>query len=340
MNDEARRSVTLKDVARAAETSVASVSHAINGTRFVSEETKSRVFAAINQLGYTGHSIARSLRRGRTATLGLVLSDIENPFFTKLANEAQRAASESGYQVIFANSGESREREAETVRSLVSQRVDGIILAPVARETVEWVLTRRIPFTLVNRRFDGIDAPHVVVDDVAGAQLGIDHLWDLGHRTIGIIRGDLDRSTTIDRLTGVREAYRRRGAELDERLVINAGRSGDNGERGLVQLMAIEPRPTAIFALSNWALIAALRGLQRTGGRCPEDVSLIGYGVTSPYWMPASSVTMIEQPVAAMAEASVRLLIDELEGGVRGAPVVVAPRLVPGRSSVLRRARK
>lgn len=326
-------SVTIKDVAQKAGFSVATVSHSINGTRKVSEETRERVFAAVHELGYSGHSIARSLRRGRTAILGLVVSDIENPFFTKLASHVQRVAALEGYQVIFANSEERRDREREILDALSAQRVDGIILAPVAQDNAELLSKRQIPMTLVNRHFPKVRAPHVIVDDHLGARLGFDHLWDLGHRTIAIIRGDIDRSTTIERIAGVRDAYRQRGIVFDEGLLIDAGRSEDHGEAGLVELMSRRPRPSAVFALSNWALIAAIRGLQKTLMRCPGDVSLVGYGITSPYWMPAASVTMVEQPVIQMAEASVRLLIAQLDVTAEVKSAVLCPSLTIGQST-------
>src|SRR5690606_3102464 len=114
---------TIKDVAKAAGVSVATVSHTVNNTRKVNPETRERVLAAIRQLGYSGHSIARSLRRGQTSTLGLVVSDIENPFFTKLASHVQRIASLHGYQVVFANSDEHPERERQIIDALTTQRV-------------------------------------------------------------------------------------------------------------------------------------------------------------------------------------------------------------------------
>ncbi|WP_213767432.1 LacI family DNA-binding transcriptional regulator [Caballeronia sp. dw_19] len=325
---------TIKDVASRAGISVATVSHVLNGTRKVRVETRDRVFAAIEELGYSGHSIARSLRRGRTATLGLVVSDIENPFFAVLASHVQRAALKKGYQVIFGNSEESGEREREILDALGAQRVDGIILAPVAQANVEAMARRRIPLTLVNRRFEGVDAPHVIVDDHAGASLGFDHLWTLGHREIAIVHGGMQHSTTLARVAGVRDAYRQRGIVFDEtRLSIDAGRSGDAGEAGLVALMASRQRPSAILALGNWPMVAAIRGLHRGLIRCPDDVSLVGYGVTSPYWMPASSISMVEQPVIQMADASVRLLFDQIEKVVPVESVMLQPLFSAGESS-------
>jgi LacI family transcriptional regulator len=326
-------SVTLKDVASRAGISVATVSHVINGTRKVTDETRACVFAAIEELGYSGHSIARSLRRGRTAMLGLVVSDIENPFFTTLASRVQRAAALHGYQLIFANSEERPDREREIVEAMSAQRVDGIILAPVVQENAELLSKRRIPLTLVNRRFPEVASPYVVVDDFAGASLAFDHLWDLGHRNIVIIHGDEHRSTTIERVAGVRDSYKRRGGPPEQILSINAGRSGDAGEAGLVELLARAPRPTAILALSNWSLLAAIRGLHRSLLRCPDDVSLVGYGVTSPYWIPASSISMVEQPVTEIAENAVKLLLDQLANASNIQPVVLRPRLTVGQSS-------
>ena len=325
--------VTLKDVASRAGISVATVSHVINGTRKVADETRACVLAAIDELGYSGHSIARSLRRGRTAMLGFVVSDIENPFFTMLASRVQRAAESRGYQLIFANSEERADREREIVEAMSAQRVDGIILAPVAQENVDLLSRRQIPLTLVNRRFPDVASPYVVVDDFAGASLAFDHLWDLGHRTIAVIHGDGHRSTTVERLAGVRDSYRRRGGILEPALSINAGRSGDAGEAGLVELLARTPRPTAILALSNWSLLAAIRGLHRSLLRCPNDISLVGYGVTSPYWIPASSISMVEQPVAEIADNAVQLLLDQLANESDIRPVVLRPLLTVGQSS-------
>jgi LacI family transcriptional regulator len=327
------RNATLKDVAARAGISVATASHTINKTRKVNEETQERVFAAIKELGYSGHSIARSLRRGKTSTLGLVVSDIENPFFTRLASDIQRTAALRGYQVVFANSEERPDRERQILDALNAQRVDGIILAPVAQENAELMARQDRPLTLVNRRFAGVDAPHVIADDKLGARLGFDHLWDLGHRRIAVIHGHLDRSTTKDRIEGLRKAHRARGLPLDEGMLIEAGPSGDRGEAGLIELIRRSEKPTAIFALSNWALLAAIRGLHQTLLRCPDDVSLVGYGVTSPYWMPTSSVTMVEQPVPMMADACVRLLLDQIETGRPAKSVTLPPTLSLGQST-------
>jgi len=324
---------TIKDVAKAAGVSVATVSHTVNNTRKVNPETRERVLAAIRQLGYSGHSIARSLRRGQTSTLGLVVSDIENPFFTKLASHVQRIASLHGYQVVFANSDEHPERERQIIDALTTQRVDGVILAPVAQENAERLVRSGIPLTLVNRHFAGIRAPYVIADDSLGARLGFDHLWTLGHRNIAFIRGDIERSTTKDRIRGLREAHRARGIPFDESLLIDAGHSGDQGAAELAELMSGKQRPTAVFALSNWALLSAIRGLHRCLMSCPADVSVVGYGLSNPYWMPAAAICMVEQPVVTMAEECVRVLLEQIKDEKVAESVVLPPTLTLGDST-------
>ncbi len=316
-----------------ARVSTATASHVINSTRKVTEETRARVFAAIRELNYSGHSIARSLRRGRTSMLGLVVSDIENPFFATLAGHVQRAAEARGFQVIFANSEEQGERERRIVEAMSAQRVDGIILAPVARASAAFLLERRIPTILVNRYFAGLALPHVVVDDRAGAALGFDHLCQLGHRRIAIVHGEMERSTTVDRLAGVRDAARRRNLALDETLLIHVRRSSDVGETELSERLRQPARPTAVLALSNSSLLTAIRSLHASLLRCPDDVSLVGYGVTSPYWIPSSSISMVEHPVSAIAANAIDLLLGQLENERTMASVMLRPSLVIGRSS-------
>ncbi len=324
---------TLKDVAQLAEVSTATASHVINGTRKVRDETRERVFAAIQTLGYAGHSIARSLRRGRSGLLGLVVSDIENPFFALLAGHVQRAAAARQYQVMFGNSGERSDREREIIEALGAQRADGIILAPASQANAELLASRHIPAAIVNRRLSTSGLPHVVVDDALGAAMALDHLWQLGHRRIAILHGDASWSTTADRLAGLQDALGTHGMTLDELPLIEIGRPDPAGEARLVALLRQSPRPSAVMALSNGATLAAIRAVHSSGLRCPDEISLVGYGVTSSYWVPRHSLTMVEQPVAGIAAAAVDLLLTQLEAGAVQAPVVLRPTLAIGASS-------
>jgi LacI family transcriptional regulator len=328
-----RRAATLKDVAALVGVSAATISHVINSTRRVKVETRERVFAAIEELGYSGDSIARSLRRGQTAILGLVVSDIENPYFTVLASHVQRVAALRGYQVIFANSAEQADRERESINAMRAQRVDGIILAPVAKENVEFLANQSTPLVLVNRQFSNIETCNVIVDDMYGATLGFEHLWNLGHRDIVVVHGDMDRSTTVARIAGVRNAHLQHGIEFGKTVLIDAGRSGNDGEAQLIGVLKQRPQPTAILALSNWSMLAVVKALRQGMVHCPDQVSLVGLGVTSPYWMPAASISMVEQPIAQMAHDAVELLLDQFEHTLAAKSIVLRPSFTAGLSS-------
>lgn len=329
------RAPTLKDIARHASVSTATASHVINATRKVSEETRERVLTAINALGYAGHSIARSLRRGRTGMIGLVVSDVENPLFATLAGHVQRAARQHGFQVIFGNSEEDSAQEREIINALIAQRVDGIIIAPVSEANAPHLAAQRTPVTVVNRRIGGEKLPHILVDDMQGGRLGIEHLWDLGHRQIAVVHGDPSWSTTRDRLKGVRMAFRRHRATLDRRLLIQATAPGTEGEAAIVRLLKSRGRPTAIVALSNSATLAAVRALYHVAARCPEDISLVGYGISSPYALPLFSLSIVEQPVTAIADAAVDMLRTQIAREPPVTSTTLTPTLRIGASSGL-----
>lgn len=327
------RAATLKDIARHAAVSTATASHVINNTRKVSEETRERVQAAIEALGYAGHSIARSLRRGRTTMIGLVVSDVENPLFAMLAGHVQRAARQHGFQVIFGNSEEHSGHERDIIGAFSAQRVDGIIIAPVSQANAALLARRHIPIAVVNRQLAEGDLPHVLVDNEYGAAMGLEHLWLLGHRRIAVLHDNPEWSTTIERLKGVRGVMRRHRTTLDPELLIQAAGPGGGGEAALVKLLQSRDRPTAVLALSNSTTLAGIRGLHQVAARCPDDISLVGYGVSSPYSIPISSLTIVELPVAAMAEAAVRMLLAQINHEDVRAPVVLRPTLTPGASS-------
>ncbi len=334
----AHRGATLKDVAERASVSTATASHVINGTRKVNHETRARVQAAIEALGYSGHSIAKSLRSGRTGMIGLLVSDVENPLFAMLAGFVQRAARDHGLQVIFGNSEEHSGYEREIIDAFSARRVDGIVIAPVSQANAGHLASRRIPVVVVNRQLTGTELPHVRVDDPLGAALGFEHLWALGHRRVAVLHGDPGWSTTTDRLKGVRAVLRRHRAKQDPGLLMPVTRTGPEAEATLADMLRRVDGPTAVLALNNSATLAAIRALNSASVRCPEDVSVVGYGVSSPYSIPMSSLSMVEQPVSAMAAAAVDLLRAQLAGGVVAAPAALRPTLTLGRSSAAVRA--
>src|SRR5215218_8164029 len=198
---------TMTDVARLADVSVATVSHVINGTRFVSPERADRVRSAMDELGYTPDATARSLRVGRTETIGLIIPDNSNPFFAELAHRIEESGFNAGYTTILANSNERPDRERKYVSTLISKRVDGLIIAPSRGDdgTLTPILrSAAIPVVVIDRELP--DADVVLYDNVGGSYAATSHLIELGHRHIACVTGPADVVPAAQRVIGFRRA--------------------------------------------------------------------------------------------------------------------------------------
>src|SRR3954470_10256415 len=210
---------TMNDVARVADVSIATVSHVINGTRFVSPERMQRVHAAMLELNYTPDATARSLRVGRTNTIGLVIPDNSNPFFAELARRIEEAGFDAGYTTIVGNSGERPDRERQYVSTLLSKRVDGLVLAPrrgVEPERTALLANAGIPIVVIDRDDVAPDADVVLHDDAGGGRLAAYHLIELGHERIAVIAGPEGQGPGPGRVKGFLAALGEAGVAVAE----------------------------------------------------------------------------------------------------------------------------
>src|SRR5919198_184220 len=182
---------TVQDVARRAGVSTATVSYVLNGTRFVSDSLRQRVLAAVRELHYEPNAAARTLRSNRSHTLGLILPDLRNPFFTEAVRGVEDVAQARGYTLLLANSDEDAEQEARHLRVLRSKHVDGLILAPAggSYEELEQLVRADFPLVLLDRDLAGLRTCAVMLDNEAAAHAAVDHLIRLGHRRVGMITG-------------------------------------------------------------------------------------------------------------------------------------------------------
>ena len=328
-----------KDVAILAGVSAATVSHVMNGTRFVSPATRERVLAAVTQLGYSSNAVARSLRRGRTGLLALVVTDIENPFCTRLARCVADAAFERGYQVILGDTGERADRERWLLESFRQQHVDGVILAP-SRDSHQHVDVLRqldIPIVLVNRSLEGVDVPHVVSDSVLAGRMSAEYLIGQGHHRIGIVQGYVDvTSTTRQRLEGIRLALSNCGLTLKEDLVACGDFTVDGGRVALTELMRRDSTPTAVIVMEKYMAVGVLLGLKDLSLRCPEDVEVVSFGDPDAVLAPNPVLTIVRQPIEEMAKKAVALMLDRVEGLDSGASAMLEPTLIVRGSPVSR----
>jgi LacI family transcriptional regulator len=307
----------MHEVARVAGVSLGTVSNVLNHPELVSEETRARVQRAIDSLGFVRNGSARQLRTGSTQSIGLVVLDVSNPFFTEVARGAEAAANERGYLIILCNSENSRQREENYLRVLEEQRVAGILIVPVEDDVTysRSLLRSGTHLVLLDRVSHDATACSVSVDDVYGGELAGKHLLELGHRRIAYIHGPLSSAQYVDRLAGLRRAVADVGVAPDQAIVALAA-GADNPHAGAACVEAflqLKDRPTAIFCGNDNLAMGVLYELARRGLAVPEDVALIGYDDIDLAPMLAVPLTTIRQPKYDLGFAATGLLLDELD---------------------------
>jgi len=312
---------TLREVAQLASVSVATASNALNSPDRVSAELRGRVLRAVEQLGYVPHAAAQSLRRSRGKLVALMVPNLRNPFFVELVDAVERLVFARGYSLLLYSSGEDAEAEIRHLNLLRSYRIDGLILAPAGRREPSHsasLAALKAPVVLVDRTLDGFGFDTVVLDNHRAGQLAGEHLVGLGHRRIGVILGTSSLSAGRERLLGFKEALVASGVVFDSSLLREVGLRDSRAYDAAIDLFMQKPAPTAIFAGHSLVLLGVMRALAERRLRCPEDVSTIA--VDDFPWAAAMTprLTVIAQPVAEMAAASVDLLFGRIEGEAAG----------------------
>lgn len=273
-------SAKIKDVAALAGVSTATVSHVINNTRFVGEETKRKVLAAIESIGYIPNLYARSLASGSSRTLGLIISDITNPFFPDLIKSIQERALEPGYEVMIANTNYQSEHDVSCVQRMLELRVSGVMVM-----TTEWddAASQRLEQSGVATVFLDIGkvGPHVSnirIDYAEGIRQAVEHLLGLGHRSIAFIGGPGHLiSAELRRAAFATVMNKHKSSRQTEAIFCEGDFKLESGQYAVQKLLAADHRPSAIMAANDMMAVGALRELRRAGLRVPADVSLIGY---------------------------------------------------------------
>jgi LacI family transcriptional regulator len=320
---------TSVDIAREAGVSQATVSRVLNRDPRVAPDTRARVLAVMERLDYTPNAIARGLVTSRTKLVGVVVSDVMNPFYPQLLEAIAERLGDRDLKMVLFNAG--LEREDAYTRVLLEQRVDGMIFTAAARDspTVRHLAERGVPFVLTNRRSDGVTCDTATGDNVGGARLVARHLLELGHERIAVIAGHPRASTSHERLEGIQAALAEAGRPLAGDLVRQGNFSAAEARGLTVELLGGADPPTAIFCLNDLMAFGALNGARHAGARVPEDVSIVGF---DDVWMAGwetFELTTVHQPLAEMARASVDLLVERLERPRRPVRTLIFPtRLV------------
>jgi LacI family transcriptional regulator len=323
---------TMTDIAAVAHVSLKTVSRVVNGEAGVRPRTAERVQAAIAELGYRPNGLASTLARaGSTATIGLVIEDVGNPFYGSMTRAIEDVARVHGCALITASSDERPEREQQVFATLVRHRVDGIIIVPAAQDHRYMVddVARGTPVVFVDRPPIGLVADTVLMDDRAGARAAIRHLVESGHRRIGILAHGMNIYTARERLAGARDAILGAGLTWDPGLVrVDIG-STDEATSVMAAMLESPTRPTAYFMTNNRVAIGALRALRSA----PEAPDIVVFDDVELRDVLAFPISVIRCDVGALGTAAANLLFERLDGSsVPPHTVVVPTELVPAAS--------
>jgi LacI family transcriptional regulator len=327
-------SVSVRDVAAAASVSVGTVSNVLNRPEIVAPATVARVQEAIDALGFIRNDAARQLRAGKSNSIGMLVLDVGNPFFTDVARGAEDRAAAAGMTLLLGNSDEKSTRERAYLEQFEEQRVHGLLITPVGEDLGRLDRIRRngTPVVLVDREADRRDFSSVSVDDVAGGYLAAKHLIDTGRSRLAFVGGPDSIRQVADRLAGARAAVAERPGVTIEHLPIDSMTVAQGRAAGeAIRSRAPGDRPDAVFAANDLVAMGVLQGLMRLSDiRVPEDVALIGYDdidFASAAVVPLSS---IRQPAALIGLTAVDLLMREAEDGpdFEHEQVVFQPELV------------
>lgn len=327
-----RQRVTINDVAEAAGVSRSTTSRALTGRGYVATDVRERVNSAARELGYVPDALARSLKQRHSPVIGVLVSDLSNPFYAELAAGAARRAREKNLGVMLADTAGESDAERSAAELFVSMRVAGVLVTPVGPKVVEYLAEAQVPTVEVDRYFAPRLADSVTVSNVAGAMGMTDHLLRLGHRDIVMLIDETGWTTGRDRVEGFRRAHDAHGLTLDDSNVVTTGWSSRDTAIAATAVLARPERPTAIFTTNNVLAEGAWRAIHEAGLRIPEDVSLCTFDEAPWMTMVTPEITAVNQDAHQLGEAAATLLLDRMSDPDR------APRSVELGTTLLQRA--
>ena len=311
-----KRNPTIKDIARLANVSTTTVSHVLNSTRQVSEDLSNRVQVAIRDLEYKPNAMARALRVHSSKTLGLIVPDNSNPFFSEIALGAEDCAFRHGYSLFLCNSRHDSARELTYMTTLSTYAVDGLILSAVSGDLdqLSEFVKSGIPLVVVDRKLAAPDIEFIHSDHIEGAREATQHLVEFGHRRIGIITGPMDVHSALDRIQGFEEILNEHGIPNDPDLSVRGDFQVESGRRAAQEMMELPDPPTAIFACNDMMAIGALQTLRTLGLGVPEDVSLVGFDDIFLASLLDPPLTTVAQSAYTIGEMAVARLVERMNG--------------------------
>lgn len=305
---------TINDVAEKAGVSITTVSHVINETRYVSEELTERVYQAMRELNYRPNTLARSLRSGRTKTIGLLIPDISNLFFAEISRRIEDKGFEHEYSVILCNTDDNSKKEELYINVLLEKQVDGIIF--ISAGEVEKNLKKPqdfgIPTVIADRDIQDAKSDVVLLDNLKGGYDATRYLISLNHKRIGCISGPSPVTPSAQRVEGYKKALKEAGIEVDGSLIQTGDFRYEGGEVAMRNFLDLASPPTAVFACNDMMALGAMRAIKDRGLLIPDDVSLVGFDNIPISRSVFPDLTTFAQPIKEMADVIVDLLVNRI----------------------------
>jgi LacI family transcriptional regulator len=306
--------VQIKDVARHAQVSVATVSRVLANKPYINEETRQRVLLSVKELGYQPSRVARSLRVKTSQIIGLIISDIQNPFFTSLVRAVEDTASANQLAIFLCNSDEDPQKEALYVDLMISEHVAGVIITPTCEVgcSVKRLVDAGIPVVTVDRRVLDLELDTVVLDNISAASDLVTYLLNLGHRRIGAILGSSEITTGHERFHGYEMAISSFGMQIDPNLVRAGLPKEDLGYQFTSELLELQEPPTALFVGNNLLTIGALKSIRDHKLSIPQDVSVVSFDDLDWMLLLNPPLTVASQPTYKMGQSAANLILSRI----------------------------
>lgn len=320
----------IQEVAKRANVSVATVSRTLNNDPRVNPITAQRVWRAVQELKYVPNFQARSLVSGKSRLIGLIVSDITNPFFPELVKGFEDVAVEHGYDMIVASTGYNEERMAGCVRRMIERKVDGVAImtSELEQALTEQLERRELPIVFLDVGYPGPFVTNVRVDYQCGIQRAVQHLLDLGHKRIAFISGPDHLKSAQVRRSAFLQCLGDSGIVEDMQYIEHGDHKVEGGLEAMSRLLQLTPRPTAVLASNDLTAIGALRGIRRASLRVPEDISIIGFDDISLVQFTEPPLTTVRLSRTEIARRSFDALLHSIQGHGNGNEIVVGTDLV------------
>lgn len=344
-----KKPATLNDIASTIGVAPMTVSRVVNGKGYVSEETRELVMKAVEEMNYRPNGVARSLKRQRTETVGLVLGDISNPYSTEIANAVREALTARGFNLFICISEHSAKEDIAAFDSLVDHNVDGMIVATRSNkegdERLSWIADRNVPAVVVGRDFHHELVDSISADNFKGGFEATQHLIDLGHKRIAFIGASFENRSNLKRLQGYLSALTEHGLAVDERLITGRketisevpGYSTEKiGYEGMKRLLSLPKRPTAIFARNDFTAVGAMTAIKEAGFSIPKDIAVVGFDDTPLALHTLPPLTTVRQPMRLQGQLAAELLLRRIsaKGPVETENRVLECELIVRKSTV------